>query len=68
MPASGLGDSVAQLLARKLPTLQEYVAVNDSFGESGVPELLLAKYGLSPDHIIASVHEVLKKKEMTISN
>ena len=47
-----LGDSIAQLLSRKLPTPQEYVAVNDSFGESGVPEQLLEKYGLSPNHII----------------
>jgi transketolase len=58
----GLGDSIAQLLARKMPTPQEYVAVDDSFGESGVPELLLAKYGLSPEHIVSAVHEVLKRK------
>ncbi|MBK9983658.1 MAG: transketolase family protein [Saprospiraceae bacterium] len=63
----GLGDSVAQLLSRKMPTAQEYVAVNDSFGESGVPELLLAKYGLTPENIIASVQEVLKRKEMVSS-
>jgi len=60
----GLGDSIAQLLARKMPTPQEYVAVNDSFGESGVPEQLLVKYGLSPDHIISAVHSALKRKEM----
>ena len=60
----GLGDTVAQLLARKMPTAQEYVAVNDSFGESGVPELLLAKYGLSPDHIVEAVYAALKRKEM----
>ena len=58
----GLGDSVAQLLSRKIPTPQEYVAVNDSFGESGVPELLLKKYGLSPENIISAVEEVLKRK------
>src|SRR6187551_2409336 len=58
----GLGDSIAQLLARKLPSPQEYVAVNDSFGESGVPELLLAKYGLSPENIVGAVQEVLKRK------
>jgi transketolase len=58
----GLGDSVAQLLSRKLPTPLEYVAVNDSFGESGVPEQLLAKYGLSPADIISATHEVLKRK------
>ena len=58
----GLGDSVAQLLSRKHPTPQEYVAVNDSFGESGVPELLLAKYGLTPETIVAAVEGVLKRK------
>ena len=58
----GLGDSVAQLLARKNPTHQEYVAVNDSFGESGTPEQLLLKYGLGPENIISAVQEVLKRK------
>lgn len=58
----GLGDSVAQLLSRKIPTPQEYVAVNDSFGESGVPELLLKKYGLTPENIVGAVEEVLKRK------
>jgi len=58
----GLGDTVAQLLARKHPTPQEYVAVNDSFGESGLPEQLLAKYGLSPENIVGAVEDVLKRK------
>ena len=44
----GLGDSIAQLLGRELPTPMEYVAVNDSFGESGTPDQLLEKYGLIP--------------------
>jgi transketolase len=60
----GLGDTIAQLLSRKLPTPQEYVAVNDSFGESGVPELLLKKYGLSPEHIVTAVEAVMKRKEV----
>jgi transketolase len=59
----GLGDSIAQLLSRKLPTPQEYIAVNDSFGESGVPEQLLAKYGLTPENIISAVHDVLQRSE-----
>src|ERR1700739_2171978 len=42
----GLGDSIAQLLARNTPAPQEFVAVNDSFGESGTPEELMKKYGL----------------------
>lgn len=60
----GLGDSIAQLLSRKLLTPQEYVAVNDSFGESGVPEQLLAKYGLTAENIIVAVEEVLKRKKV----
>ncbi len=58
----GLGDSIAQLLARRLPTPQEYVAVNDSFGESGTPDQLLLKYGLGPSDIVHAAVEVLKRK------
>ncbi len=55
----GLGDSIAQLLAEKLPTRQAYVAVNDSFGESGEPEALLIKYGLGKSDIINAVNSLL---------
>lgn len=58
----GLGDAVAQVLSRNLPTAQEYVAVNDSFGESGKPEDLLEKYGLGVKDVIAAVRKVLKRK------
>jgi transketolase len=58
----GLGDSVAQLLSRKLPTPQEFVAVNDSFGESGTPDELLKKYGLDSSNIVSAVNKVLKRK------
>ena len=58
----GLGDSVAQLLARKNPTPIEMVAVNDSFGESGVPALLMEKYGLTRKDIVKSVEAVIKRK------
>jgi len=58
----GLGDSVAQLLARKNPTPLEMVAVNDSFGESGVPALLMEKYGLTRSDIVKSVEAVMKRK------
>lgn len=58
----GLGDSVAQLLSRKLPTPQEFVAVNDSFGESGTPDELMVKYGLDATNIVSAVHKVLKRK------
>lgn len=58
----GLGDAVAQVLASNKPTPQEFVAVNDSFGESGTPEALLDKYGLGVADIKAAVHRALKRK------
>lgn len=58
----GLGDSVAQCLSRQLPSPQEYVAVNDSFGESGTPDELLQKYGLETVNIIEAVEAVIKRK------
>lgn len=62
----GLGDSIAQLLSRKLPTPMEFVAVNDSFGESGTPNDLLAKYGLDTPDVIKAVKAVLKRKEALV--
>jgi len=58
----GLGDSVAQVLSRFHPTPIEMVAVNDSFGESGTPTQLLAKYGLSKENIVAAAEKVIKRK------
>jgi transketolase len=58
----GLGDSIAQLLGRKLPTPIEMVAVDDKFGESGKPEELLAKYGIDTENIVSAVEAVLKRK------
>ena len=59
----GLGDSIAQLLSREMPTPQEYVAVNDSFGESGTPDQLMTKYGLDTLNIISAAERVLKRKQ-----
>lgn len=59
----GLGDSVAQLLARELPTPQEFVAVNDSFGESGTPDELMVKYGLDTVDIVKAVVKVIARKK-----
>jgi transketolase len=58
----GLGDSVAQLLGRKLPTPLEMVGVNDSFGESGTPDQLMEKYGLSTENIVAAAERVISRK------
>lgn len=59
----GLGDSIAQLLATNTPAPQEYVAVNDSFGESGTPAQLMTKYGLDAEHIIKAVQKVIARKK-----
>ncbi|HSC53251.1 MAG TPA: transketolase family protein [Phnomibacter sp.] len=59
----GLGDSVAQLLTTRYLVPQEYVAVNDSFGESGTPAQLMKKYGLDAEGIIAAVKRILKRKK-----
>jgi len=58
----GLGDSIAQLLVTNNPVPQEYVAVNDSFGESGTPDQLMKKYGLDTEDIIKAVKKVIKRK------
>lgn len=58
----GLGDSIAQLLSQHLPTPQEYVAVNDSFGESGKPKDLMDKYGIGIKDVISKVKAVIARK------
>jgi transketolase len=58
----GLGDSVAQVLSRHLPTPQEYVGVNDTFGESGTPDELMAKYGIDTKDVVAAVKRVIARK------
>lgn len=58
----GLGDSIAQVLATAHPAPQEYVAVNDTFGESGTPEELMEKYGLTEDSIVAAVERAISRK------
>lgn len=58
--AGGLGDSIAQVLVRYHPCRQEYVAVNDTFGESGKPLELLEKYGLGVSDVIKAVKKILE--------
>ncbi len=59
----GLGDSIAQLLSRELPTPMEFVAVNDSFGESGTPDQLLQKYGLTAEAIVSAALNAMARKK-----
>ncbi len=58
----GLGESVARVLATHHPTPQEFVATQDTFGESGTPDQLMEKYGLNNKAIEEAVLKVLKRK------
>lgn len=58
----GLGESVARTLALNNPTPQEFVATNDTFGESGTPAKLMDKYGLNAEAIIAKAKKVITRK------
>jgi transketolase len=64
MMNGGLGDSIAQVLSRKLPSPQEYVAVNDKFGESGKPEDLMTKYGLETVNIVNAAKKAIERKTL----
>ncbi len=58
----GLGESVARVLAIHNPTPQEFVAVNDTFGESGTPDQLLEKYHIDTPDVIAAALKVMTRK------
>ncbi len=58
----GLGESVSRVLALNKPTPQEFVATNDTFGESGTPALLMEKYGLNSNAIIKKAKAVITRK------
>lgn len=58
----GLGESVARTLALNNPAPQEFVATQDTFGESGTPEQLMEKYGLNAEAIVKAAEKVLKRK------
>ena len=58
----GLGESISGMLSKKHPTPQEFVAVNDSFGESGSPNQLMEKYGLNQKTIIHKINKVINRK------
>ncbi|WP_335976253.1 transketolase family protein [Gaetbulibacter jejuensis] len=58
----GLGESVARVLAENEPTPQEFIATQDTFGESGTPAQLMDKYGLNSSAIINAVEKVMKRK------
>ena len=58
----GLGESVARTLSQNFPAPQEFVATQDTFGESGTPEQLMEKYGLNAEAIVKASEKVLQRK------
>ena len=58
----GLGESVSRVLALNSPCPQEFVATNDTFGESGTPEQLMEKYGLNAEAIVKAALKVIARK------
>lgn len=58
----GLGESVARTLSLNHPAPQEFVATNDTFGESGTPEQLMEKYGLNAEAIVKASIKVTGRK------
>jgi transketolase len=59
----GLGDSVGNVASRLCPVPHEYVAVMDTFGESGTPKQLLDKYGLTTENIIKAAEKAISRKK-----
>tara|TARA_B100000809_G_scaffold258354_1_gene301413 strand:+ start:5119 stop:6069 length:951 start_codon:yes stop_codon:yes gene_type:complete len=62
MRNGGLGDSIAQVISHNNPMPIEYVAVNDSFGESGTPDQLMEKYGLNAEAIVIAAEKAIARK------
>jgi len=58
----GLGESIARTLSQHAPTLQEFVATQDTFGESGTPAQLMDKYGLNAEAIVQAAKRAVARK------
>lgn len=54
----GLGSAVAEVVTRKTPVKMAYVGQNDTFGESGKPDQLKEKYGMTAANIVAAVKDL----------
>ncbi len=58
----GLGDAVAHTLSQYNPHPQEFVAVQDRFGESGKPQELMSKYGIDTPDVVKAAQKAVKRK------
>lgn len=59
----GLGSAVGEVLGENYPVPLKRVGIRDVFGESGSPELLMEKFGLTPGDIQAAALEVMERKK-----
>jgi len=59
----GLGGAVAEVLVENAPVPMARVGIRDTFGESGKPEELLVKYGLTAHDIVVAIKSVIKRKQ-----
>lgn len=62
MMNGGLGEGVAQVIVRNHLVPQEFVAVNDTFGESGTPMELMTKYGIDTQNVIEAAKKAIQRK------
>lgn len=58
----GLGSQVARAVANTQPVPMEFVGINNTYAESGTPDELMEKYGLTSPHIVSAVKHVLSRK------
>ena len=58
----GLGSAVAEVVVQEAPVPMAFVGVQDSFGESGTPKELMAKYGLTAKDIVAAAKKLVARK------
>lgn len=64
----GLGDAVAHVLSNNFPAPVEFVGIMDVFGESGIPELLMKKYGLEAENIVAAAERSIQRKKQELTH
>jgi len=62
LAATGLGVRVAQVAAEEFPCPMEFVGIQDTYAESGTPEQLMQKYGLTASNIVAAAKRLLGRK------
>jgi transketolase len=60
----GLGAMVAQAVARTIPVPMEFIAIQDTYAESGTPRELLERYGLVAADIVRAVETILRRKRV----